>query len=290
MKNWFGKKDATPESKRKLTVDELMTLGRHDEARVELEDRLRRNLRDRRTMVKLGEALLALRRPSEALEMFEGAAQSYAGDGFHDKSRAILHKILRIAPNHEKAIVGLEQLDRAKEREARRRVVQRHLKSPSEANATQLDAFTLDQIWKALSRSSVIEAFDTRTLGRLFERLELRQVAPNVQLIDPGETLEEYYLVASGSIEVVQERSGAAPVILRTYLPGDAFGEGALLEHRPWVAIHRTAKASRLLCLTPDALAAILPGTEDPRGFLDALRLQRHDASLAAMIRTGQEV
>jgi hypothetical protein len=219
--------------------------------------------------------------------MYEAAAQGYAGDGFHDKSRAVLQRILKIAPHHEKAILGLEQLDRAKERERRRKIVLRHLQAAGEGSMDSMAAFQVNQLWKRLSRSSVLEALDTKSLGRLFEHLKLEIVPHNFEVANRGDEREELFLVASGTVEVIEKRADGAPVVLRTYESGDVFGEGALLEHRRWEACHRAASECRLLCLDFESLASALTGLDDPRSILDALRTQRHDASLAAMIRTA---
>jgi len=292
MKNWLrGKKSDDDPRQREFTVDELLTLGRPEEARSLLEEKLRTNMRDRRAQAKLGDVLLAMHLVSEALDMYEGAAQGYASDGFHDKAKALLHKMLKIAPNHEKAIVGLEQLDRAKERERRRQIVVRQLgrRGHSATGGPTLDVFRVNQLWKTLSRSSVLEALDTTSLGRLFEQFELREVAAGGQIAARGDRTEELYLVATGKVEAVEVKSGGSAVVLRTYEPGDVFGERSLLEHRPWCALYRAAGPCRLLCLSAERLAGVLPGLEDPRALLDALRKQRHDGTLAAMVRTGEE-
>lgn len=289
MKNWLrGRRKDGDGGERALTVDDLVSLGRFEEARTELESQLRSGPRQHHTQVKLGDVLLAMRRPSEALEIYEGAAQAYAADGFHDKARAVLQKMLKIAPEHDKAVLGLEQLERAKEREHRRHIVVRHLSHAGEGDRA-LDAFRINQFWKGLSRSKVVEALDARSLSRLFECFELRHVPEGREIATRGDSLEELYLVAGGSVEVIEKRADGPPLVLRTYESGDVFGEGALLEHRPWSATHRVAESSHLLCLTPDRLAAALVGALDPRAFLDALRVQRHDASLAAMVRTAKE-
>ncbi len=294
MKNWLrgkskSKTTSGSEENRPLSVDELLTLGRPEDARIHLEDRLRRNSRDRRSQVKLGDVLLVMHRPTEALGMYEGAAKGYAADGFHGKASAVLHKWLKVAPDDEKALLGLEQLERAKERERRRTIVVNHLAASTGGSARSMDAFRVNQLWKVLSRSSVLEALDTRSLGRLFEYLKLRVVEEGVELVNRGDPLEELFLVAGGRVEVIEKRADGPPVVLRAYEAGDVFGEGALLEHRPWSAAHRTTENSQLLCLTHDALAQALSGMLDPRAFLDALRVQRHDASLAAMVRSGGE-
>lgn len=292
MKNWLrgGKNPQSKESTEPeaLTVDELLAMGQPEEARELLERKLRNKPRDRRSLAKMGDVLLVLHRPSEALDMLESAAQGYASDGFHDKARAILHKMLKIAPNHEKAILGLQQLEQAKERERRRRIVQRHLQKADGGHGA-LAAFQVNQLWKGLSRSSVLESLDTSNLGRLFEQLEMRKCAAGTVIADRGDTDEVLYLLASGEVEVIEKRAAGKPVVLRTYGPGDVFGEGSLLEHRPWAAIHRCTQTTRLLCLDIDGLGRLLPGMNDPKAFLDCLRTQRHDASLAAMLRTVEE-
>jgi tetratricopeptide (TPR) repeat protein len=289
MKNWLrGKGKGEDERQRDLTVDDLVSLGRLEEARMELEHQLRSGPRHHHLKVKLADVLLAMRRPSEALEIYEGAAQGYAADGFHDKSRAVLHKMLKVAPNHEKAVLGLEQLERAKEREHRRQIVMRHLSHAGEGDRA-IDAFRINQFWKGLSRSSVLEALDIRSLSRLFESFELRRLPEGTQIADRGDSLQELFLVAGGGVEAIEKRADGPPVVLRTYESGDVFGEGSLLEHHPWVAVHRARDTCHALCLTRDGLAKALVGASDPRAFLDALRAQRHDASLTAMVRTARE-
>lgn len=293
MKNWLrgkkSKKSLATEESRAPTVDELLTLGRAEEAHQILETKLRNKPHDRRTQAKLGDVLLVMRRPTEALEMYEAAAQGYAGDGFHDKSRALLQKILKIAPNHEKAILGLEQLERAKERDRRRQLVMRHLQKSGEGSQGAMAAFQINQLWKGLARSSVLEKLDIVSLGRLFASLKMRQFAGGAEIVGRGDLVEELYIVASGVVEVIEKRAEGKPVILRSYTAGDVFGEGALLEHRPWAASHRAGQRAQILCLDGSGLASALTGMSDPRTFLDCLRTQRHDASLAAMIRTVEE-
>jgi tetratricopeptide (TPR) repeat protein len=289
MKNWLrGGGKAASDSDEELSVGDLLALGRGLEARIQLESRLRANPRDRRTQVKLADVLLAIEKPVEALEMYESAATSYAGDGFHDKAKALLRKMLKIDPGHEKALVGIEQLDRAKERDRRRQIVVRHLRKVHRDGEDGLDAFRINQLWKNLSRSAVLEALDTRNLGRLFEFLRLRRLDPETDIAVRGDDFEELYLIAMGGVEVLKKRADGPPVVLKEYAAGDVFGESALLEHRPWTAWHRTTKRSHILCLDREGLTALLPGLQDPRGFLDALRIQRHDASLAAMVRTAE--
>jgi hypothetical protein len=289
MKNWLrGKGKGEEVHQRQLSVDDLVSLGRLEEARVELDRRLRDSPRHHATQVKLADVLLAMRRPSEALEIYEAAAQGFAGDGFHDKARAVLQKMLKIAPGHDKASLGLEQLERAKEREHRRLIVMRHLSHAGEGDRA-IDAFRINQLWKGLSRSKVLDALDIRSLSRLFESFELRRLAEGEEIAAPGELLQELFLLAGGQVEVIERRADGPPIVLRTYESGDVFGEAALLEHHPWSAVHRVRDACDALCLTRDGLAAALVGATDPRALLDALRVQRHDASLAAMLRTARE-
>jgi tetratricopeptide (TPR) repeat protein len=290
MKKWLGGRGKTETGDaKKLSVDELMTLGRPDEARERLEARLRESPTDLRAQAKLGDVMLAMHRPTEALTMWESAAAGYAADGFHDKASAVLQKMLKVAPNHEKAILGLEQLQKAKERDRRRTIVVQHLSSSGEHGERAMDAFRINQLWKTLSRCSVLEALDTGTLGRLFEYLEQRRVPKGTRLANRGDSREELYIVARGRVDVIEEREDAKPIVMRAYQPGDVFGEAALLDHRLWNAVHLVGMDSLLLCLSADSLAAVLAGTAEPRRVLEALRVQRHDASLAAMVITKEE-
>lgn len=271
------------------TVDELMALGRNDEARRELELKLRETPSDRRSLVKLGDVLMAMQRHVEAVEIYQAAAKGLASDGFHDKAIAVLHKILKVSPNDPAATLGIEQLEEVKHLDAKRQVITRQLRKSADDAAHSLDSIRVSQLWKKLSKSPVVRKLDTRTLSRLFGQFTLLELPPQRELVARGDRRDEYFMVADGAVEVIRKRADGPPLVLRAYQPGDTFGEAALLEHAEWPAAHRAHGPTRLLRLDRSGLEALLPGLEDPRAFIDTLRIQRHDASLAAMLREESE-
>ncbi len=290
MKNWLRKKNRPSDPKEgSLTVDELVALGRGDEARKELEAKLRDTPRDRRSLLKLADVLLSMQRTIDAVEIYEAAAKGLATDGFHDKAIAVLRKVLKVAPDHEGAILGIEQLEQAKRLEAKRHIVDLHMRKNSRAEGRNFDSLMLSQLWRNLSKCPLVRSLDTQSLSRLFAEFKLKELAPHGELVARKDDLEALFVVVDGKIEVIQKRADGPPIILRSYEAGDMFGENALLERRPWSAAHRAAVPTKLLCLDRDGLSAILPGLSDPREFLDTLRIQRHDSSLAAMLRQQGE-
>ncbi len=285
MKNWLRKGTrGGNEASRELTVDELVSLGRLEDARQMLEERVKGSSRDRRSLVKLAEVLLALERKDESLELYEAAAKSYAADGFHDRGIAVLRKMLKIAPGHPRAAISIDQLEQAKRLEAKRAIVHRNLSRTTDTGARGFDSLQLAQSWRNLSKSPLVRNLETNLLGRLFAQLKPRDFDPQEEIVARKDELEELFVVAEGSVEVIEKRADGAPIVLRTYEAGDVFGESALLEHQPWAAAHRAQGSTRLLCLDRDGLTKLLPGLEDPRGFLDSLRTQGNDASLAEMV------
>ena len=267
---------------RGYSIDDLIVLKRYDDAEIKLRERLQRNSSDLRSRLKLADVFMATHRRSEALEEYLAISDSYARDGFHDKAIALLSKVSKLVPDHEKTRERVERLRRAKRLEHRRSTVSNALLEGGEGRASSgSSAFEFQRLWHNLIACHLMESLDEGQLSRLFRALEFVHLHEGIHVADKGQQLEELYIVASGGVEALLELAGDSATVIRSFEPGDVFGERALLEHKPWLATYRTNTRSTLLKLTRDSLQNALMGDSDPRGLLDALRQQRLDSKVA---------
>ena len=102
IKNMFGrrKRPADPED-REMTIEDLITLERYDEAEEKLRARLKLVPKDLHAHLRLAEVQLELGNLAKALDEYVFVADSQADDGFYDKAVAILSKAAKLAPGDE---------------------------------------------------------------------------------------------------------------------------------------------------------------------------------------------
>ncbi|HUG05119.1 MAG TPA: cyclic nucleotide-binding domain-containing protein [Candidatus Limnocylindria bacterium] len=96
-----------------------------------------------------------------------------------------------------------------------------------------------------LARVRFLAGLPSPTLFALASHLEERHVAADTTVITVGEPGDRFYLVRSGRLQVIGEDGS----IRGTIIPGEGFGELALLDHRPRGATIRTLGPSVLWSL-----------------------------------------
>lgn len=286
MKDWFGagSKGAGDSA---VDVDSLVAQGEWDEAEAVLRQRLKRNQGDLYSRLKLADVLMKLKKQREAVDEYLIAAESYARDGFFDKATALLRKIQRMAPSNESIELKLEALGRAKDLERRRDLVLNSLmESGGEGEGKyRTSAIEWQQIWSALSQSSVIESLSDDQVCRLFGATDVVRFDEDQELVKSGDKHEAIYFVGRGLIEARIPLKGGIETAIRSFDKGDLIGDRALLEHQAWPARYVASKRTTALKLDRNALAKTLTGEADPKGFLDALRSQKHDHQTVLAIR-----
>ncbi|MEX2046477.1 MAG: cyclic nucleotide-binding domain-containing protein [Chloroflexota bacterium] len=96
-----------------------------------------------------------------------------------------------------------------------------------------------------LARVRFLAGLRSPTLFALASHLEERHVAADTTVITVGEPGDRFYLVRSGRLQAIGEDGS----IRGTIIPGEGFGELALLDHRPRGATIRTLEPSVLWSL-----------------------------------------
>ncbi len=263
------------------SIEDLIALGRLEEAREELVHRLRANPRDHHSKVKLGDVYAAQGESERALATHLGAAEDYAADGFYDKAVALLVRLQKEQPGSVRVEETLERLDGLRQREARRQTVVEALSSRERLDRS-LGVVEAQQLWPALAGCTLVQGLQTADLRRLFLALALREADPGEVVARQHEASERLFLVARGELVAEVLAASGQTYSVASFGPGALVGEQALLEHRPWSATYRARRRSLLLELDAERLALAMLGCENPRELLDALRAQAADRLVAS--------
>jgi Cyclic nucleotide-binding domain len=284
LRDLFGGKRSSHQHE--LTIDDLITLERYEEAEQKLRSKLSFDPRDLHSRLKLADVLMQVGQRVQAVDEYLVVAESYGRDGFYDKASALLAKIGRYLPGNEKIRAKLSSLERAKSQERRRELVVEgllHGQRGAEVGGG-LSAVGLQQLWHNLAESVFLERLSDGQVRRLFGAVRLRQLNPGERLVEAGSPLEEIFVIGRGEVEAVAVVEGDRRTALRTFGPGDVIGDRALLEHQPWPADYEASQESVVLALDKSGLEQAMTGESDPKGFLDLLR-QRHDQGVFESMR-----
>ena len=260
-----------------LSIDDLITLERYEEALVRLKKRVSQNKGDYRARTQLADVYLKTGKSGEAIEEYLSVADRYTSEGFFDKGYALVAKIARMLPNEEKLQSKMATIRRAKRLEHRRQLVVGCL-------GTAQSAIEVRQYWHELIRGPIVEVLSDEQLARLFPLLELRKLDEGQVLVERDSSRQELYVILGGEISAEVELASGKATDLRTFRGGDIVGELALLKRLVWPATYRAKKTTKLLALTRAGLEKALVGEEDPRGFLNSLRLQAMDEQVAEAV------
>lgn len=275
---------ASSGSKGELSIDDLMTLERYDEALKRLKLKVRENKRDYRSRTLIADIFLKTGQVSEAIDEYLSVAERYTSEGFHDKGHALIAKLARRLPHDETLKKKMALIDRAKRLEHRKQLV---------ADALEGTAWVMElrHHWAELIQGPLIEEMSRDQLKKLFPLLKIRRMAEGEVLAGRAEAKEELFIILTGEIGAEVMLSSGTYTDLRTFKGGQIVGERALLEHQTWPATYRAKKVSKVLVLDRQSLGQALVGEEDPRGFLDLLRIQgndRHVVDAAGKLKATQ--
>ena len=261
-----------------LSVDDLITLERYDEALALLKKKVAKNKGDYRSRILLADLYLKTKKSGEAIEEYVAVADRYASEGFFDKGYALIAKLSRMLPHEDKLKAKMTALQRAKRLEHRRQVVVASL-------AGKLWAVEVGQHWNELIRGPLIEVLSLDQLKKLFPLLEFVRLEEGKTLVERGETKNMAFLILSGELAAQVQLAAGNTTDLRSFRGGDLVGDSALFQRAPWPATFRAKSACKLLGLTRAALQQVMIGEDDPKGFLDMIRIQGNDQELVESVR-----
>lgn len=256
--------------KEDLSIDDLITLERHEEALAQLKIKVKENQRDYRSRTLLADVLLKTGKTSEAIDEYLSVADRYTAEGFHNKGHALIAKLARRLPHDETLQKKMAQIERAKRLERRKQLV-------ADALGATAWAMELRHHWNELIQGPIIEELSRDQLKKLFPLLSIRRLTEGELLVGHGEAREELYIILTGEIAAEVMLPSGTYTDLRAFLGGQIIGEHALLQRQAWPASYRAKTVAKVLSLDRQGLEQSLVGEEDPRGFLDLLRAQGND-------------
>lgn len=286
LKDWLGKmgsaasKGASSGGAAKsaeLTIDDLITLERYDEAVSRLKKRIKSNSKDYRSRIQLADAYLKTEQSAEAINEYLSVADRYAAEGFFDKANALVAKLSRMIPHEDKLIAKMEGLKRSKKLEHRRKIVTDSLRGKSWA-------FEIRQNWSDLVKGPLIEMLTREQLVKIFPLFSFERFKEQQVLVERRENRPELFVLVSGTVAAELVLPAGNTADLRTFNGGDMIGDRALLRQEPWAATYRAKTSTLALVLGREGLAQTLVGEEDPRGLLNILRVQGFDEVIAQAV------
>ncbi len=116
-----------------------------------------------------------------------------------------------------------------------------------------------DQVIPLLEKVDLFRGLPSEDLRRIAGIVEGLTVAPGEELFAEGEPGDAYFIVFSGSIEILKSAGGGLEK-LAVRRAGEGFGEMALLNDAPRSATARAAEATRMMRVPREAFRELLGG------------------------------
>ena len=120
----------------------------------------------------------------------------------------------------------------------------------------------LQEVVKFLYNVPMFHSLNKGQLERLAKRFTERDYPAGTEIVTQGHGGEGFFIVFSGKVDVIRERSDGAKVVVNQMATGDFLGELALLDNGLRTATAVTSEATHCLVLTRwDFLSVV---KEDP--------------------------
>ena len=289
FKGWFkGAADddaARQEPEEEHTLEDLIVLERYAEAEARLKARLKDDPDDLHDNLKLAEVYTELGRSSDAVLQYIHVAEEYARDGFYDKGIALLQKAMRVNPGEETLRTKLYSLERAKGLEHKRTAAVEGLRQTRvPGGGTGTAVLQLERAWLQIASSPLVQRLSTEHLRRLFGAVEILSCAEGERVAERGSDKAELWIPLTGTLCAVLVRDDGRETDLRRFDPGSVVGEGVLFERGRWPAGYRVVESGLFLRLDRAGLEHALLGNSDPRGMIEALRVDGNDRDIASAV------
>lgn len=276
IKKFFGgKKD---EAEQQYTIDDLIVLERYGDAEQRIHADLKFRPNDLNLHLKLADVYVGLRNVAKAIDEYGWVADKYAADGFHDRAIAVLGKARRLNPMDDTLPVRIERLELARKLEhSRSGALEGFLQGMHVKEGSGTAVMEFQTFWRSLAKSKLLRDLSSDQLRLLFQGVIGTYLEPGQTVMDRGSREEALFIVVAGEFVASIVDQAGNPIDVRSFGPGQIFGEGSIFEHRAWPATYRSKAKGSLLKLTPAGLQLCLKGNPDPRGFLDILRRDQTD-------------
>lgn len=283
----FGKKKKPiqPEEGKELTVDDLITLERYDEALEMLKTRVKYAPKDLHAYLRMADVYVGIKDVTKALDSYMYVADMMASDGFFDKGIALLSKAGKLAPGNDLIPKRINRLRTMKQLEKRRAYAIAGLKQNKTTDFASAanSALEVEMLWNKIAKSHLVTDLEQDHMQKLFSVMEMVKIDQDTVLAQEGQNMPVIFLVVDGVIQASAE-AGGQRFDIRTFTTGDLLGDSALLEQKPWPATYTVTEAGTVFTLDRKGFEATMLGHPDPRAYISVLRQQHHDRDVAANV------
>ena len=126
--------------------------------------------------------------------------------------------------------------------------------------ASTLPPPVLEQIIAVLEKVPLFEGLSRKDLEKVAKLVRGRTIRQGELLFKEGDPGDKFYILQSGSVEILKEKAGSEPDRLAVKKPGDSFGEMALLTDAPRSATVRAVEQANLLVVSREQFEELLGG------------------------------
>ncbi|MGQ0815777.1 MAG: cyclic nucleotide-binding domain-containing protein [Gemmatimonadota bacterium] len=123
-----------------------------------------------------------------------------------------------------------------------------------------LPAPVLEQIVSVLEKVPLFEGLSRKDLEKIAKLVRGRTVQAAELVFKEGDPGDKFYIVQSGSVEILKDKAGSEPDRLAVKRAGESFGEMALLTDAPRSASVRAVETANLLVVSRDQFEQLLGG------------------------------
>lgn len=114
-----------------------------------------------------------------------------------------------------------------------------------------------DELAQTLAGVPLLASLDRKTLERLARQGKRRRYAPDDTIVREGEPGSALYIILSGRVRV-ERREAAGSQVVAELMPGDFFGELALIEEEPRTATVTAIEETECLLFVAWEFTALL--------------------------------
>ena len=126
--------------------------------------------------------------------------------------------------------------------------------------AATLPPPVMEQIIQVLEKVPLFEGLSRRDLEHIAKLVRGRSLKTGELLFKEGDAGDKFYILQSGSIEILKDKAGTEPDRLAVKKAGDAFGEMALLTDAARSATVRALEPTNLLVVSREQFEQLLGG------------------------------
>jgi len=253
----------------------------------ELRARIRANPKSLAPRLLLADFLAGRGDRAGAAGEYFAIADTYVENDLHAKALRLLDKVSDLVPGHPEVTARQAKLEGLEATLARRdlQIARLARRQPELLDPASVTADDLRRFWNEVGTSPFVADLGDDPLALFLAAAEVQQWTPLSIIVREGQQLPRCYVITDGSVEVIA--SYRDPRTLRRLMPGEVFGERALLEDAPWPARYRTEVRTTALRLSRQRFREAVSNDSAAPELVGALRRHGRDREIEMAVQTS---